>query len=128
MILAVPFSNINLDNHKVDSFLKELNSDLRYVRKANQSGRRNIYIELIKNYEKNGYILKESGIKQKVVLLPKGAEIKSSTTKLIFDSKGSLEAQDGKGLTITIKNKNRYKQLTIVPFSGRILIKDDIYG
>ena len=42
MICTISFSKINLSKYKVNSFIKQMTSDIRYVRRVNKLGNINI--------------------------------------------------------------------------------------
>ena len=92
LIATMSFTKLNLSNYKVNAFVKQMASDIRYVRKINRLGNSKVYIYFTKQNNTKGYILRENG-----------------------------EA------TISVMQKNNYTEVTIVPTSGRVLIKEGIY-
>ena len=112
---------------KIEAFARSLCSDIRYVRLKNMSSD---YTTLIK-YEiledgRNAYILMENGKVVHRVALPRDTDIYHSVRVIKFTCTGALSSR---GETIRINDTKSGKDtiLTIVPFSGRVLIKEGIY-
>jgi len=124
LICTISFSKINLDNYKVNSFIRQLNSDIRYVRMVNKLGNSKVYIVFTTKNNCKGYILMENGNTSKGVFLPKNINLNYSESKILFDNKGSFYMG---GTTINIGKDKDYTEITIVPVSGRVLIKEGIY-
>lgn len=124
LISTISFSYFNLDSYKVNSFIRQLNSDIRYVRKVNKLGNTKVHIIFTQNNGCNGYILKENGYNAKEKYLPKGINLSCPVGKILFDRQGAFYVG---GTTITIGESGNYTDITIVPVSGRVLIKEGIY-
>ena len=124
LICTISFSKINLDNYKVNSFIRQLNSDIRYVRMVNKLGNSKVYIVFTTKNNCKGYILMENGNTSKCVFLPKNINLNYSESKILFDTKGAFYMG---GTTINIGKDKYYTEITIVPVSGRVLIKEGIY-
>ena len=88
------------------------------------NGNSGVYIYLKNNEGKSSYILRENGKDVKEVYLPKDAVIKYVREKIIFKKDGS---PDLLGTTIKVTYKEIKKEITIVPVSGRVLLKEGIY-
>ena len=71
-----------------------------------------------------GYILRENGEDIKSVFLPEGVDLRCPVNKIFFKTNGCFYIG---GTTISIIQKNNYTEITIVPTSGRVLIKEGIY-
>lgn len=124
LIGTISFSKFDLSNYKINSFMRQLASDMRYVRKMNKIGNNSVYIVLEKGNGKNGYVLRENGQIAKTVYLPKNIGLECSQSKLSFNGSGYF---NGGGTTISIIKKQGFIQMTVVPVSGRVLIKEGIY-
>lgn len=124
LIATISFTKFNLSNYKVTSFIKQMTSDIRYVRKINKLGNSNVYMIFTKENNCEGYLLRENGETIKKVFLPKNIDLEYSVSKILFNTQGSFYTG---GTTISIIQKNNYTQVTIVPTSGRVLIKEGMY-
>ncbi len=124
LICTISFTKLNLDNYRTKSFVKQLASDIRYVRKINKLGNTNVYIFFNEKEGKKGYVLRENGNNVKNIFLPKGVEIKYSESKILFDRQGAFHTG---GTTISVGQNGDFIKITIVPVSGRVLIKEGIY-
>lgn len=123
IISTLCFFNGDNSNHQLNSFTKQLCSDIRYVRRCNMLGDLNTYIYYKEKNKQISYILRSNAEDVKEIALPKGS-------KLVGISNISFK-QDGtpikKGSTIKIYNNSIKKEITIVPVSGRVLLKEDKY-
>lgn len=124
LVGTISFAKFNLSNYRVNSFIKQMTSDIRYVRQINKIGNERVYMVFTQQDNCRGYILVESGEKVKSVFLPENVELECPISKILFNSNGGFYMG---GTTISIINKNSYTEVTIVPTSGRILIKEGIY-
>ena len=124
LIATMSFTKINLSNYKVNSFVKQMASDIRYVRKINKLGNSKVYIYFTKQNNIKGYVLRENGEDTKSVFLPEGVDLKCPISKILFKTNGCFYMG---GTTISIMQKSNYTEVTIVPTSGRVLIKEGIY-
>jgi len=70
------------------------------------------------------YILREDGKNIKKVSLPKNTKLSYTISKIIFRQDGGI---NGVGETIIVTHKGKNTEITIVPFSGRVLLKEGIY-
>ncbi|WP_153011567.1 pilus assembly FimT family protein [Alkalithermobacter thermoalcaliphilus] len=127
IVLAIPLFKVQIRNYQIDSFIRQLAHDIRYVRVKNMNSDYSTYI-YYKDYEDNvkSYVLREKGQDKKEVKLPKNTIISHSVKQIKFSLSGAL-TQQGETIVITDKVTNKKRELTIVPFSGRVLIKEDIY-
>ncbi|MEG2983436.1 MAG: hypothetical protein RR835_01965 [Peptostreptococcaceae bacterium] len=124
MIMCISFPKDKVEKYEVDSFARQLVSDIRYVRSMNTNGNVDCYLENIKESDNSRYILKDSSKVIKTVYLPKNSTLKSPLSIIRFKSDGSLHS---KGETISISTHDRNIEITIVPFSGRVLLKEGKY-
>ena len=118
------FSMFNLDDYKVDSFIRQLNSDIRYVRRVNKLGNSKVYIAFTEQNNRKGYLLRDNGEIVKSEFLPKNVKLNYSISKILFDRQGAFYMG---GTTIIILDDKKYTEMTITPVSGRVLIKEGIY-
>lgn len=125
MVLAstLCFSNDDKSKHRINSFATQLCSDIRYVRKCNMLGDLNTYIYYKENDNKISYILRSDFKDVKEIYLPEGSKL-IGLTKILFNINGS---PNPKAQTIEIISNSIKKQITIVPVSGRVLLKDGKY-
>lgn len=124
MISSIVLSNFYIDKYKVNSFTKQLCSDIRYVRARNMSSDFSTYIYYKNTNNVISYILREGGNDIKEVSLPKNIIISNKISKIIFRQDGAIGEN---GETITVTYKGEKTEITIVPFSGRVLLKEGIY-
>ena len=124
MISSIVLSNFYIDKYKVNSFTKQLYSDIRYVRARNMSSDFSTYIYYKNTNNVISYILREGGNDIKEVSLPKNTIISNKISKIIFRQDGAIGEN---GETITVTYKGEKTEITIVPFSGRVLLKEGIY-
>ena len=124
LICTIAFSKFDLDNYKVNSFIRQLNSDIRYVRSVNKLGNNKVYIAFTKQNNCSGYVLIENGSNTKSVFLPKNIKLSYPISKIMFDHQGAFYMG---GTTISVGNDKNYTEITIVPVSGRVLIKEGLY-
>ncbi|OPJ55619.1 hypothetical protein [Alkalithermobacter paradoxus] len=127
IILVIPACKIYVREYQIDSFVRQLAHDIRYTRVKNMNSDYSTYI-YYKEYEDGtkSYILREAGQDKKEVKLPNNTILSRSINKITFSLSGSL-SQQGETIVVIDRLKNKRKELTIVPFSGRVLIKEDIY-
>lgn len=123
-ILLISFPNEKYQKYQVDTFARQLVGDIRYVRSMNLNGNLNVYLENRKTDKEIKYLLKENGNILKTVYIPQNTTLSYPSPKIKFKSDGTLSS---KGETITINSKYKIVKITIVPFSGRVLLKEDIY-
>ena len=107
---------------------KMLRDDLRYIRFAKMAEGKNYFISL----EEKQYTVKESAKIIKRVKLEKDFKImhnfsNSGSVNLSFSYKGAPTLGGGT-ITIFDDKRNRYCEITIVPDTGRILLKDQIFA
>ncbi|SHK12526.1 hypothetical protein SAMN02744037_01685 [Tepidibacter formicigenes DSM 15518] len=127
ILISIPICKFYLKDYKIDSFVRQLCSDIRYTRIRNINSDYSTYIYYNKKSNGiNSYILRENGKNKKEVELPKNTDIYHTSQKIIFTLTGSLNNQ-GDIITIIDRDRNKKREITIVPFSGRILVKEGIY-
>ena len=114
----------NIEKYQINSFIKQLCSDIRYVRNINMMGNTNAYVYLEKNDEGSSFKLNEDRKDIKQVYLPKDCKIQFTRPIIKFKSDGTPTPS---GTSIKIINKNKVIEITIVPISGRVLIKEGRY-
>lgn len=123
LISTLYFPKININKYKIDLFTKQLCSDIRYIRNENMLGNSSAYI-YYGNDNKNSYILRNDGIDLKEITLPKEVKLLYNQPRIRFKRDGSPEQN---GQTIVIDDKNMKIEITIVPVSGRVLLKEGKY-
>ena len=124
LISTLCFSKDDVNKHQIDSFTKQLCSDVRYVRKCNMLGDLSTYIYYKKDKESSGYAVRSGGNDIKEIKLPNDITLKYGQSKIVFRRDGS---PDPKGQTIKVYNDKIKKEITIVPVSGRVLLKEGEY-
>jgi Tfp pilus assembly protein FimT len=124
MISSIVLSNFYIDRYKINSFTKQLCSDIRYVRARNMSSDFSTYIYYKNEDNVISYVLREDGNDIKQVSLPKNTKLSYAISKIIFKQDGTI---NGIGETITVTFEGKNTEITIVPFSGRVLLKEGIY-
>lgn len=116
------------DNYKIEFFAKELCSDIRYVRRENMLNNQSVYIKFIKEDNRWSYILQKNRKEDKRVYLPENVNLNypiyQNNNLISFYTTGAYK---NGGMTININKNNKYKYITIVPVSGRVLYKEGIY-
>lgn len=124
IISSLCFPKDSISKYQINLFAKQLCSDIRYVRKANMLGNLKTYIYYIVDEEEISYIVRENGNDLKKVHLPKGSSIRYRNNKVKFKPDGS---PDPNGQTINIYKEKLKIEITIVPVSGRVLLKEGKY-
>ncbi|WP_195939757.1 pilus assembly FimT family protein [Romboutsia sp. 1001713B170131_170501_G6] len=124
LVSTLYFFYDNLDKYYINSFTKQLTADIRYVRRVNMLGDLSTYIYYDLNNKNKSYILKSQGEIKKEVSLPNETKIEYGESKIIFRTDGS---PDRRGQTIRVYKGNIKKEITIVPISGRVLLKEGKY-
>ena len=124
LITTLCFPKDNIEKYQINSFIKQLCSDIRYVRNINMMGNTNAYVYLEKNDEGSSFKLNEDRKDIKQVYLPKDCKIQFTRPIIKFKSDGTPTPS---GTSIKIINKNKVIEITIVPISGRVLIKEGRY-
>lgn len=128
IISSTCFMKFKDDNYRIELFVRQLCSDIRYVRRENMLDNPNTYIRFSYEDDKWSYILHRNKTEDKRVYLPKGVNlnfpISQSFSLISFYTSGLYKNGGG---TITINKDNNYKYITIVPVSGRVLYKEGIY-
>ena len=121
---SICFMKYEGDNYKIEFFAKELCSDIRYVRRENMLNNPNVYIRFISENNKWSYILHRNKKEDKRVYLPENVNLNfpigQNNSLISFYISGLYKNGGG---TISINKGNRYKYITIVPVSGRVLYK-----
>lgn len=123
LISTLCFPRFNINKYKIDLFTKQLCSDIRYVRNENMLGNLNAYIYYTDDKVKR-YIVRNDGKDLKEITLPEEMKISYNQSRIRFKRDGT---PDPKGQTIIIYNKDLKKEITIVPISGRVLLKEGKY-
>ena len=90
----------------------------------NINGNMDCYLENIKSNDDPRYIIKDNSDIVKTVYLPKKSNLSAPTSIIKFKSDGTLNSR---GETISIDSRDRKIEITIVPFSGRVLLKEGKY-
>lgn len=123
-ILMISFPKEKSQKYEIDSFARQLVGDIRYVRSMNSNGNLSVFIENISTQDNPRYVIKENTDIVKTVYLPKNSSLSYPSSTIKFKSDGTLSS---KGETIIIDSKDRKIKITIIPFSGRVLLKEDMY-
>lgn len=123
-ILMISFPKEKSQKYEIDSFARQLVGDIRYVRNMNSNGNLSVFLENISTQDNPRYVIKENTDIVKKVYLPKNSSLSYPSSTIKFKSDGTLSS---KGETIIIDSKDRKIKITIIPFSGRVLLKEDIY-
>ena len=128
LISSICFVKFQCDNYKINAFARSLCSDIRYVRRENMLNNSTVYIRFINENNRYGYTLHRCKKEDKKVLLPRNTNlsypINLGSSLIKFNRDGSFIQGGG---TISINKDNNYKYITIVPVSGRVLVKEGIY-
>ena len=128
IISSICFMKYENDSYKIESFARELCSDIRYVRRENMLDNKNVYIRFVNENNKWSYILHRNKREDKKVILPQNVNLNfpigQNTSLIYFQPDGRYINNGG---TITISKDNDYKYITIVPVSGRVLYKEGLY-
>ncbi len=127
IIFSIPIGKFYIKDYQIDSFTRQLCSDIRYTRIKNLNSDYSTGIYYTK--KSNGevaYVLRDGGECKKEVKLPKNTDISKSVEIIQFSPQGVL-LKKGETIIITDKKNNKKREITIVPFSGRVLIKEGIY-
>lgn len=123
-ILVISFPKEKSQKYEVDSFARQLVGDIRYVRSMNLNGNLSFCLENINSQDQPRYVIKENASIIKTVYLPKNSNLSYPSSTIKFKSDGTLSS---KGETILINSKDKKIKITIIPFSGRVLLKEDEY-
>lgn len=123
-ILMISFPKEKSQKYEMDSFARQLVGDIRYVRSMNSNGNLSVFLENISTQDNPRYVIKENTDIVKMVYLPKNSSLSYPSSTIKFKSDGTLSS---KGETIIIDSKDRKIKITIIPFSGRVLLKEDMY-
>ncbi|WP_455538172.1 GspH/FimT family protein [Terrisporobacter sp.] len=128
IISSICFVKYENNNYKIESFARQLCSDIRYVRRENMLDNKNVYIRFINKNSKWSYILHRNKQEDKKVVLPQSVNLNfpvgQNTSLIYFHPDGRYINNGG---TITISKNGDYRYITIVPVSGRVLYKEGIY-
>lgn len=123
-ILMISFPKEKSQKYEIDSFARQLVGDIRYVRSMNSNGNLSVFLENISTQDNPRYVIKENTDIVKTVYLPKNSSLSYPSSTIKFKSDGTLSS---KGETIIIDSKDRKIKITIIPLSGRVLLKEDMY-
>lgn len=124
IISTLCFPKENISKYQINSFTKQLCSDIRYVRKNNMLGCNDTYIYYKNNNGTHSYILRQESKDVKEISLPKDVQLLYTRGKILFKKDGSPQQL---GATIKIISKDIKREITIVPVSGRVLLKEGKY-
>ncbi len=128
IISSICFMKYENNSYKIESFARELCSDIRYVRRENMLDNKNVYIRFVNENNKWSYILHRNKREDKKVILPQNVNLNfpigQNTSLIYFHPDGRYINNGG---TITISKDDDYKYITIVPVSGRVLYKEGLY-
>lgn len=129
-IISLLFSLVLPKIEERDNYLlsisRVLRDDIRYIRYLRMTEGKNIKISL----ERDKYKIMEGVKVIKKIELKKDFKIVHSSTFRsgnIFFGYNGVPAYGGGTITIFDNKTNRHCQITVVPSTGRILLKDEIY-
>lgn len=123
ILLMISFPEGISQKYEIDTFARQLVADIRYVRNMNLNGNLKIYLEN-NNENRPNYSIKENNNILKKVYIPRHTKLSYPSPIIKFKSDGTLSSR---GETIVITSKEKNIKITIIPFSGRVLLKEDIY-
>ena len=107
LITTLCFPSDNVEKYQVNSFIKQLCSDIRYVRNINMMGNTNAYVYLNNNDEGSSFTLNENKKDIKQVHLPKTCKIEYTRPMIKFKVDGTPYPS---GTTIKIIYKDIKKE------------------
>ena len=125
VLIYIIFPKYKTEKYIIDIFAKQLVSDIRYIRTTNMNGDLSVHIEQLPNSNPPKYVVKRDSTIIKSVNLPNKSKLICPTNIIKFKSDGTLNA---KGETIAILLDDIKVEITIVPFSGRVLLKEGKYA
>ncbi|SCH10509.1 hypothetical protein [Romboutsia sp. 1001713B170207_170306_H8] len=82
------------------------------------------FVLMYKDGSNSGYILVDNGIQVKEIYVPKDVNISWPNRKIYFRRDGTPNPTGG---TIKVFDGDVSKEITIVPVSGRVLLKEGQY-
>ena len=123
ILLMISFPEGISQKYEIDTFARQLVADIRYVRNMNLNGNLKIYLEN-NNENRPNYSIKENNNILKKIYIPRHTKLSYPSPIIKFKSDGTLSSR---GETIVITSKEKNIKITIIPFSGRVLLKEDIY-
>ncbi len=126
VVSTTVFPKYTVEEHEINSFIRQLVSDVRYVRKVNTMGdlQTSISFQFDDSKNQHYYILREGGKNKREITLPKDVNLTYSKATIKFMKSG---IPNGCAMTIKIINNEDIKEITITPVSGRILFKEGEY-
>ncbi len=122
--IAIIYPKESIKKYEVESVTKQLCSDIRYTRKRNMLKDTSSYVYFKNENNVYSYIVRENGLNKKEVKLSEGIKIQYVRQQVIFRESG---APSYGGTTIKVIYKDVEKEITIVPVSGRVLLKEGKY-
>ncbi|MGL5715568.1 MAG: hypothetical protein ACRCXT_20450 [Paraclostridium sp.] len=125
ILISIVFPKNKMEKYNLESFARQLVSDIRYVRNMNINGNSNYYIEQKSLENPPKYVLKKNSDTIKSVSLPKNSKLICPSNIIKFKSDGTLSTR---GETIVISLESLRLEITIIPFSGRVLLKEGKYA
>lgn len=128
LLSGAVYMSANVRKINVDSFARRMCSDIRYVRMRNIYGDDAAKIVFQADLKgRRGYTLYRDGAMEKEEKLPEDVRFTSTLSSLSFTLGGTLKGS-GDTIQITDTATGYMKVVTIVPFSGRTLIREGIYA
>lgn len=121
IISAIALPRTNRLPYFMKSYGRTLCADIRYIRLAKMTEGGEFRILLHSRY----YRVLNGHKELKTIELPKNLELVFSGSEVRFDYKGS-PSHGGTTITIRDRDSAKFYQITIVPASGRVLLKDEI--
>lgn len=128
LLSGAVYMSANVRKANVDSFARRMCSDIRYVRMRNIYGDDTAKIKFQTDSKgRCGYTLYKEGVLEKEEKLPGDVRFTSTLGTLDFTLAGTLKGS-GDTIRITDAATGYTKVVTVVPFSGRTLIREGIYA
>lgn len=123
LLTLIVIPHIDITKYWLISNSRVLRDDIRNVRYLNMSEGKNLKI-LLGN---NEYVIVENGIEEKRVVFKSDFKLVHNfkNGNIYFSHIGS--PQQGGTIRIISNKKNQYCEITIVPATGRVLLKDEIF-
>jgi len=128
LLSGAVYMSANMRKAKVDAFARRICSDIRYVRMRNIYGDDSAKIKFCTDsWKRSSYEIYKEDVLEKEEKLPEGIQFVSALSTLNFTLAGTLKGS-GDTIKITDSATGYTKVVTIVPFSGRTLIREGIYA
>ena len=125
MLFSLVIPNIQKNSSELLTTSRKLRDEIRYIRYMKIAEGKNYRLV----FQEHSYILSEGPKRIKEVIIDKDLSINQNFIgSEVFFSYNGAPSSNGGTITITNKNSKRYCKITVVPATGRILLKDKIYN